>query len=168
MTAPAPTVIADGTVVTIHYTLASPDGDVIDSSDGVEPMDYLHGAENIVPGLEKQLTGKAVGDSIEAVVPPAEGYGDREGPEPQKVPLSEFPDDTELAEGLQIVAQAEDEEPFPLWVAEMGDDFVMLDHNHPLAGVTLHFSVKVEAIRAATEEEVAHGHPHGPGGHHHH
>jgi FKBP-type peptidyl-prolyl cis-trans isomerase SlyD len=159
--------IADGAVVTIHYTLKNPEGEVIDSSVGGEPMDYLHGAENIVPGLESKLTGLAVGAKIQAVVAPEDGYGERSGPEPQPVPRSSFPDEADLHEGMQVMARGPEDETFALWVVGVDEDSVVLDHNHPLAGVTLHFDVEVTGIRAATEEEVAHGHPHGPGGHHH-
>ncbi len=159
--------VADKSVVTIHYTLKDSDGEVLDSSAGQDPLAYLHGAGNIVPGLERELTGKKVGDKLNVVVKPEDGYGERQG-EPQKVPLTSFPDDAELEAGMQIVAQGPNNEMFPLWVVEVGDDFAMLDPNHPLADVTLHFDVEITEIRAASEEEVAHGHPHGPGGHHHH
>jgi FKBP-type peptidyl-prolyl cis-trans isomerase SlyD len=159
--------IADGSVVTIHYTLKNADGDVLDSSVGGEPMDYLHGAENIVPGLEKELAGRTVGDRVEATVAPAEGYGERSGPEPQPVPRSSFPDDADLEEGMQVFARGPDDQTFALWVVGVDEDSVVLDHNHPLAGETLHFDVEVKGVRPATEEEVQHGHPHGPNGHHH-
>ena len=162
-----PTSVTAQTVVTMHYTLKSPDGDTLDSSDGDEPMSYLHGAGNIVPGLEKALTGKAVGDEVAVVVEPADGYGTRSGPEPQKVPLTAFPDDAELEQGMQIVARSPDGEMFPLWVVAVDEQHAVLDHNHPLADVTLHFDVRIVEIRAATAEELEHGHPHGPGGHHH-
>lgn len=162
------TQVADKTVVTIHYTLKNSDGDVLDSSVGQDPLSYLHGAGNIVPGLERELTGKNVGDKVAVVVPPAEGYGERQGPEPQKVPLSSFPDDAELEAGMQIVASGPNGEMFPLWVVAVADEHALLDHNHPLADVTLHFDVEITDVRAATDEEVEHGHPHGPGGHHHH
>lgn len=159
--------IADGTVVGIHYTLRNQDGDVLDSSSEGAPLSYLHGASNIVPGLERQLAGRRIGDKLIAVVAPVDGYGERSGPEPQRVPRSMFPAGAELEEGLEIMAQGDDDEPFPLWVVGLTDDHVVLDHNHPLAGVTLHFEVEVVTIRPATREEVSHGHPHGPGGHVH-
>ncbi len=161
-------VVADGLVVSIHYTLKAPDGTLLDSSEGSDPLLYLHGAENIVPGLEKQLTGKAVGDKVVAVVPAAEGYGERTGPEPQKVPRTELPADADLIPGMQIIAESGDGQAFPLWIVEADDEHFTVDHNHPLAGVTLHFDVEIAAIRAATDEEKAHGHPHGPDGHDHH
>jgi len=160
--------IADGMVVAIHYTLKNPEGDVLDSSSGSDPLSYLHGASNIVPGLEKELTGRRIGDTVSAVVAPADGYGERSGPEPQQVPRSAFPDDAELEEGMQIIAQGPDQQAFPLWIVEVSEEHVVVDHNHPLAGVALHFEVEVTDIRAATDEELEHGHPHGPGAHHHH
>jgi len=162
------TTVADRAVVSMHYSLKDPEGEVLDTSEGEEPLTYLHGAGNIVPGLERELEGKSVGDKLQVVVKPEDGYGVRSGPEPQKIPLSDFPDDAELEAGMQIVAQGPNNEMFPLWVVGVGEDFAMLDHNHPLSDVTLHFDVEITKIREATEEEVAHGHPHGPGGHHDH
>jgi FKBP-type peptidyl-prolyl cis-trans isomerase SlyD len=153
------TEIAEGMVVSIHYTLKNDDGDVLDSSSGGEPLAYLHGAENIVPGLERQLTGRTTGDKFEAVVQPAEGYGERSEIDPQKVPRDAFPDGADLQEGMQVVAQGPSGK-FPLWVVGVGDDHVMLDPNHPLAGVTLHFEIEVQSVRDATEEEISHGHVH--------
>ena len=164
-----PTNIADGTVVSMHYTLKDKEGTVIDTSDGRDPMAYLHGHKNIVPGLERQLSGKAVGDKVDAVVEPNEGYGVRQGPGPQPIPMSAFPEgaDKELAAGMQIAVQGPDGQPMPLWIVDIQGDQVMVDPEHPLAGVQLHFAVEITEIRAASEEELAHGHPHGPGGHDH-
>jgi FKBP-type peptidyl-prolyl cis-trans isomerase SlyD len=155
-----------GKVVTIRYRLTGQDGKVLDES-GAEGMEYLHGESNIVPGLEKQLEGRAVGDKLEAVVSPAEGYGERIGG-PQKVPRTSFPDDVEIEVGMEFVAQGPGGDPMPLWVVGVTEDSVEIDANHPLAGMTLNFDVEVLAIRAATKDEIAHGHPHGPEGHHHH
>jgi FKBP-type peptidyl-prolyl cis-trans isomerase SlyD len=159
--------VAAGKVISIHYTLKDEDGEVLDSSDGGQPLAFIHGAGNIVPGLERQLTGKQVGDKLAAVVPPEEGYGVPEGPGPQPVPRSAFPPDVELESGLQFLARGPRDESIPLWVVEVMDDTVLVDGNHPLAGVTLHFDVEVVGVRDATAEEKAHGHPHGDGGHHH-
>jgi FKBP-type peptidyl-prolyl cis-trans isomerase SlyD len=156
-----------GKVVSFHYTLTNDSGEVLDSSTGRDALPYLHGGGNIVPGLEKQMAGKAVGDSFDAVVPPTEGYGERSGPEPQAVERSAFPDDAPLQKGMQFVAQTPDGQHIPLWVDRIEGDTVFVDHNHPLAGVTLHFAVEITEIRDATAEEQAHGHPHGPGGHDH-
>ena len=163
-----PSAVADGTVVTINYTLKGPDGDVIDTSVDGEPLVYLHGAGNIVPGLERELGGKNVGDHVVAIVKPVDGYGERSNVEPQKVPLSAFPDDAGLEAGLEIIAQGPSGDSFPLWVVAVEDEHVLVDQNHPLAGVTLHFEVDITSIRDASENEIQHGHPHGPGGHHHH
>jgi FKBP-type peptidyl-prolyl cis-trans isomerase SlyD len=160
--------VADGKVVAIHFTLRTTEGEVIDSSAGGPPLEYLHGAHNIVPGLERALAGHAIGDKVKAEVPPEDGYGQRGGPEPQRVPRSSFPSDAQLHEGMQIFARGPDKEPFPLWVVGVADDHVMVDHNHPLAGIELHFEVEIVAIRDATEEEISHGHAHRPGHHHHH
>lgn len=140
---------------------------MLDSSAGGEPLSYLHGAGNIVPGLERELTGHEVGDRFAAVVAPEEGYGTRSGPEPQQVSRTRFPRDMELRAGMQFYAEGPDQRPFPLWVVDVTDEHVTVDHNHPLAGMTLHFEVEVTEIREASPEELAHRHPHGPGGAHH-
>lgn len=163
--------IAEGKIVTLHYTLTDDEGEVIDTSAGGEPMAYLHGAQNIVPGLERQLEGKGVGAKLKADVSPAEGYGEREGPGPQPVPRSAFPEDVDIEPGMQFTAEGPDGEMQPVWIAAAEGDTVYVDGEHPLAGVTLHFDIEVIGIRNATEEELAHGHPHGEGGHdhgHHH
>lgn len=160
--------IADGLVVSLEFTLSDAEGKQLDSSKDAGPLLYLHGAENILPGLEKQLTGKKVGDTFTAVVPPAEAFGEPEGPGPQAVPRGEFPPDFELQPGIGLQIDGPDGEPVMVWVHDVDDETVYLDANHPLAGVTLHFDVEVLEIRAATEDEKAHGHPHGPDGHHHH
>lgn len=163
----SPAAIADGMVVSVHYTLKTEDGEVIDSSEGEDPLMYLHGAGNIVPGLERQLEGRNVGDRVQAVVAPEEGYGDHSGDEPQMVPRKSFPEDADLYEGLEVMAQGQQGEMFPMWIVGVTDDHVLVDENHPLAGVTLYFDVEIAAVRAATKEELTHGHPHGPGAHAH-
>jgi FKBP-type peptidyl-prolyl cis-trans isomerase SlyD len=157
--------IADGKVVTFHYTLKNDAGETLDSSSGGDPMPYLHGAQNIVPGLERQMAGKAAGEKFRATVPPEEGYGVREG-DAQEVPRNAFPPDLELAAGMQFLATDETGEQVPVWIAKVTGDKVWVDQNHPLSDVTLHFDVEVVSVRDATAEEVAHGHPHLPGHHH--
>lgn len=157
----------DGKVVTIHYTLKGDDGDVIDSSSGGEPLEYLHGAGNIVPGLETAMSGKGVGDKFNVAVTPDEGYGEIEGDGPRPVPRTSFPPDADLEIGMQFFVRGPDGQPFPVWVAGVSDSEVMVDPNHPLAGETLHFDVEVMSIRDASQEEIEHGHPHGPHGHDH-
>jgi FKBP-type peptidyl-prolyl cis-trans isomerase SlyD len=154
-------------VVAIHYVLKDDDGDVLDSSEEGEPLSYLQGAGNIVPGLERELAGKNVGDKVSAVVEPEDGYGERTGPDPQPIPRDQFPDDADLSEGMQFFAQGPNGEQLALWVVDLDDKTVVVDHNHPLAGMTLHFDVEVVSTRPATAEELEHQHPHDPDGHHH-
>jgi len=159
-------IVQDGKIVQFHYTLKNDAGELIDSSRGGDPLSYLHGAGNIVPGLERQLAGCEVGDKLDATVPPGEGYGERLGEGPQPVPRDAFPEEFPLQPGMQFVAQSPDGERFPLWVTRIEGDEVYVDRNHPLAGETLHFDVEITGLRQATEQELAHGHPHGPDDHH--
>jgi FKBP-type peptidyl-prolyl cis-trans isomerase SlyD len=164
----APATIQNGKVVSIHYTLTNEEGEVLDTSKGEAPFDYLHGAQNIVPGLEKKLTGQAVGAHLEVEVSPEEGYGAHDPEGVQHVAKSAFPSDVDLETGMQFRAENSDGEAVPIWVTAIDGDDVTIDFNHPLAGETLKFDVTVTAIRDASAEEIEHGHPHGPGGHHHH
>jgi len=158
--------VADGKVVTFHYTLTNDAGEVIDSSRGGSPMPYLHGGQNIVPGLEKELAGKKVGDALKAVVIPEEGYGAHDPELVQDVPRDAFPADAPLEVGMQFMAESP-RGPVPLWITDIDGDTITIDQNHPLAGETLHFDVEITEIRDASAEEIQHGHPHGPEGHHH-
>jgi len=151
--------IADGKIVTFHYTLKDDAGEVIESSKGKTPLGYLHGSGNIVAGLEKALTGKAAGDSVEVVVEPAEGYGERDERGVMQFPRSQFPADPTPQAGMQFGVQGPDGQVFPAWVTEVGEEQVTVDFNHPLAGVRLHFDVEVVELRDATDEEKQHGHP---------
>ena len=160
-------VLGAGQVGVFHYTLTDDDGAVIDSSSGREPMAYLHGHHNIVPGLESQMEGKAAGDTFDAVVAPADAYGEVHGPGPQPVPRDQFPPDAQLAVGMGFHAQGSDGKPMVLFITEIQDDQVFVDNNHPLAGKTLHFAIEIVDVRAGTEDEKTHGHAHGPGGHPH-
>jgi FKBP-type peptidyl-prolyl cis-trans isomerase SlyD len=158
--------IAENTVVQIHYTLKNATGDVIDSSQGQEPLAYLHGAGSIVEGLESALAGKTVGDKLDVTVEPERGYGDRRDDLVQAVDRSNFVGVEEIEVGMQFLAQTPWGEQ-PVTVMAVADDSVELDGNHPLAGETLNFSVEVVDVRQASEEELQHGHAHGEGGHHH-
>lgn len=156
----------DNTVVLIHYTLTNDDGETLDTSSGREPLAYLHGGGNIIPGLERALTGKKTGDKLTVTIVPAEAYGLRDDTLIQVVPRSDFGDTQDLEPGMQFQVQT----PAGVRVVTitgLESDEVTLDGNHPLAGETLHFAVEVTAVRAASEEELAHGHVHGAGGHHH-
>ena len=154
--------IAHNDVVTIHYTLKDDADKVIDSSSGGEPLAYLHGHGNIIPGLERELAGKSVGDRLTVRVPAAEGYGEYDRALVQKVPRRALKGIANLRVGLRLQAGHQ-----AVTVTHIAGDMVTLDGNHPLAGQNLNFDVEIAGVRAATEEELAHGHVHGDGGHHH-
>ncbi|HEX7030418.1 MAG TPA: peptidylprolyl isomerase [Gammaproteobacteria bacterium] len=158
--------ISANKVVSIHYTLKNDAGDVLDSSSGREPLAYLQGAGNIVPGLEKALEGKSAGETVNVSVAPEEGYGPRHDGLVQDVPREAFQGVEDIQPGMQFHAQGP-QGPMVVTVVEAGDDAVKVDGNHPLAGETLHFDVEVTDVRDATDEEKEHGHVHGEGGHHH-
>lgn len=158
--------IAADAVVLIHYTLKDDDGKVIDSSDGGEPLAYIQGHGNLVPGLEKALEGRKDGDTVAVTLPPAEGYGTRNEALLQRVPKRSLQGSGEIRKGMQFQAQT-DEGLRVFTVTAVVGDMVSLDGNHPLADQTLHFDVEIVSVRAATAEELEHGHVHGAGGHHH-
>ena len=153
-------------VVKIDYTLTDPNGVVIDTSKGAEPLEYLHGAGGIIPGLESALEGKQLGDAIQVLVQPEQAYGPRNDELIQEVPRKRFPADAKVAPGMQFQAQTP-EGPRIVTIVSADGETVKLDANHPLAGMPLNFDVKIEGIREATTEELSHGHVHGPGGHAH-
>ncbi len=155
--------IEKNSVVTMHYTLTSPQGEVLDSSREREPLAYLHGHKNIIPGLENRLEGESKGVSLKVKIPAAEGYGDHD---PQKVlpaKRTQFPPEADLKEGMQFQANGP-QGPMVVRVLKVEGDDVTLDANHPLAGVDLTFDVEILEIREATSDEIDHGHVHGPGG----
>ncbi|MEM8712315.1 MAG: peptidylprolyl isomerase [Planctomycetota bacterium] len=156
--------IADGTVVTMHYKLVLDDGQTIDSSEGNDPLAYLHGAGNIVPGLESAMNGRGVGESFDVSVAPEDGYGIRHEEAVQTVPRGMFPPDAELEAGIQFQAMDEEQRPIMGTIKEVAEETVTVDFNHPLAGEKLNFSIEVVGVRAATDEEKEHGHVQGPGG----
>jgi FKBP-type peptidyl-prolyl cis-trans isomerase SlyD len=158
--------IAPDSVVTLHYTLKDDDGAVIDSSDSSEPLAYLHGHGNIVPGLEKELTGRNVGDKVSVRVSPEEGYGAYDKSLVQSVPRRALRGVKDVRTGMHLHAQTE-QGPRTLTVTRVAGDMVTLDGNHPLAGKHLNFDIQIEDVRQATEEELSHGHVHGAHGHHH-
>jgi len=158
--------IAQHKVVTLNYTLTDKDGNVIDqSTDG--SFAYLHGANNIIAGLEKALVGKELGDQLNVSVPPEEAYGVRIEERMQDVPKSAFPDDAEIIPGTPFHAEGPEGEMIMVTVIKVDDDTVTIDGNHPLAGIHLQFEVEVVDVREATAEEMEHGHVHGPGDHQH-
>lgn len=151
--------IQENTVVGMHYTLRNDAGDVIDTSQGREPLTYLQGGGNIITGLETALTGKQEGDQLEVTVEPEDGYGVRHDELIQEVPRSAFEGVSELEVGMRFQAQT-DRGPVPIRIASINGDTVTIDGNHELAGERLHFSVSIESVREATAEEIAHGHAH--------
>jgi FKBP-type peptidyl-prolyl cis-trans isomerase SlyD len=148
-----------GTVVSLTYDLTDSDGALLDSSQQVGPLTYLHGYGNLIPGLERALEGAQPGDRHDLVIPPAEAYGERDPDAMFQAARGDFPPDLELEPGMQLTGQT-DEGPVSFMVAEVTEQGALLDGNHPLAGVTLHFDVEVVDVRPATEEELAHGHAH--------
>jgi len=159
--------IAANKVVTLQFEVTDhKTNEVIDTSAGGEPMVYLHGAGNIIPGLEEALIGKVVGDSVEVVIEPDQAYGQHSPERVQQVPRDVFQGIENLQVGALLDAQTESG-PLTLCVVALDDETVTVDANHPLAGKSLKFNISVEAIRDASAEEQAHGHVHGPGGVHH-
>ena len=152
--------IQNNSAVSFHYTLTDDDGIRIDSSEGQEPLGYLHGAGNIIPGLEKALEGKTIGDSLTVAVTAAEGYGEVQKELIQEVPKEAFQGIDTIELGMQFEAQTGQGGTVPVTVIDVTDDLVTVDGNHPLAGKNLNFDVSIEDVREATEEEIAQGHVH--------
>ncbi len=149
-------------VATINYQLKDDDGNTIDaSSDG--SFTYLHGAKNIIPGLEDALEGKQEGDEFSVTLEPAAAYGEKHLENIQRVPRDQFPPDIEITPGMQFNARTSDNQPLTVIVTAVEGDEVIVDGNHPLAGKRLHFEVELLEVRDATEEELEHGHVHQPG-----
>jgi FKBP-type peptidyl-prolyl cis-trans isomerase SlyD len=158
--------IQDNIVVGMHYTVTNDNGDIIDTSEGNDPLMFLQGAGNIIPGLESALVGGKVGDEMEVSVEPEQAYGEYRDELRQQVPRDAFQGVDEVAIGMRFNAET-DEGQITVRIAEVEGDTVTIDANHELAGERLHFSVRIESLREATDEELEHGHVHGPGGHHH-
>jgi FKBP-type peptidyl-prolyl cis-trans isomerase SlyD len=152
-------------VVSLEYTLRLDDGEVVDTSDQAEPLEFMQGRGQIIRGLEQELYGMSVGEEKEVVVPPDDGYGEFDPEAFQQIPLDAFPPNVELEPGMGLELMSESGEPFVAFVSEVGPDGVVLDFNHPLAGETLYFSVKVADLRRPTDEELVHGHVHNHNSH---
>ncbi|MCK9237932.1 MAG: peptidylprolyl isomerase [Thiopseudomonas sp.] len=159
--------IADNTVVAIDYTLRNDEGEVLDSSEGVQPLVYLHGAANIIPGLEQALVGKKVGDALSVTVEPELAYGEYITELVATLGRSMFEGVDELQVGMQFHASAPDGGMQIVTVRDIDGEDVTVDGNHPLAGQRLSFEVEVKDVREASAEEIEHGHAHGEGGHQH-
>ncbi len=159
--------IAENKVVTLEFTVKNAEtGELIETSEGSEPLVYLHGFNNLVPGLEAELAGKTVGDKYEVTVTPEEGYGVRDESLVQQVPKEAFQGIDNIEVGMAFTADGP-QGPVVVEVTAIEADLVTVDANHPLADVSLAFSGEVKEIRDASQEELDHGHVHGPGGHHH-
>ncbi len=154
------TKVAKDLVVSLEYTLTV-DGELIDSSEENGPIDYIQGHENIIAGLESELDGMKLGESKKVNVKAVDAYGEYDEEAVEEIPLSDFPKDIPLEVGVELAVEDEDEGPISAVIEEVGKDTVTLNFNHPLAGKDLNFDVKILSIRAATAEELEHGHVHG-------
>jgi FKBP-type peptidyl-prolyl cis-trans isomerase SlyD len=158
--------IDQNAIVSIHYTLTNDAGETLDSSAGGDPLAYLHGNGNLIPGLERELAGKTVGDKFIVKIAPADGYGEHDKALIQRVPRRSLRGVKNVHVGMQLQAHTP-QGARTVTVTHIAGDMVTIDGNHPLAGQSLNFDIEVTDVREATEEEIAHGHVHGPGGHHH-
>lgn len=159
--------VAKNTVVTIDYTLTNDDDEILDrSKDG--QFCYLHGANNIIPGLEDALLGKDSGDQLKVAIKPEQGYGERDESMLQTVNRDMFGNDQEVKLGMQFHAESPQGETLSVTVTKVDGDDITIDGNHPMAGINLNFNVTVIDIRTASDEEIQHGHAHGPHDDHHH
>lgn len=159
--------IAANSVVLFHYTLRNAAGEELESSKGGDATAYLHGARNIIPGLEKAMAGRGAGESFTVTVEPAEAYGERQPDREQRVPVKHLIYRGKLKPGMRVQVNT-GEGPRAVTVIKAGRHSADVDTNHPLAGETLTFDIDILEVREASPEERAHGHAHGPGGHHHH
>lgn len=159
--------IAKNRAVAIEYTLTIDDGIVVDASEQGEPLWYLHGADNIIPGLEKELEGLEPGSEKTVVVSAEEGYGEYSDERVHRVPKSQFPPDSSFQVGDRVFAHSPDGQQIPARITAVDPKEVTVDFNHELAGKQLTFQIKVAEVRDATKDEMQHGHVHGPGDHHH-
>lgn len=159
-------IITQDSVVQLHYRVSDATVLIEDSANG-EPMLYLHGHQNMLPAIEQALAGKAAGDELTLVVAPKDAYGERDENAIQSVQVKHLKGAKKWAPGMTAIIETE-QGPRQVKIVKMGMFKADVDVNHPLAGKTLTFELKVVSVRAASAEEVAHGHAHGVGGHHHH
>ncbi|MDB5051348.1 MAG: peptidylprolyl isomerase [Fibrobacteres bacterium] len=158
--------ISKNKVVSIDYTLTDAKGEVLDSSTKEQPLHFIQGQGHLIPGLEKALEGKTTGENIKAQIPAKEAYGARDEALMQIIPKENFEDIADLKVGMELEAESEDGVRV-ITVVGIEGDRVIVDGNHPLAGMDLSFDVTIVGVRDATKDELGHGHVHGPGGHHH-
>ena len=162
-----PVNISKNCIVTLNYTLTDDENKTLDTSVGGEPLVYLHGAQNIIPGLEEALESRKKGDKFKVSIAAEKAYGEHMEEMIQNIPKNQFPPGQDLQPGMKFQANSP-QGPIVLTVLEIGETDIVVDGNHPLAGENLNFDVEVAEVRSATEEELNHGHAHGPGGHHDH
>ncbi|AKU92947.1 FKBP-type peptidyl-prolyl cis-trans isomerase [Vulgatibacter incomptus] len=148
----------NGVVVSLQYTLMNAKGEELETSVGSEPLAYLHGEGEIVPGLERELEGKEIGFKSRVMVPAADAYGERDEDAVFEAPKDELPEGIEAGE--EIFGEDEDGEPMSFTVVKLTENGAILDTNHPFAGMDLTFDVEIVGLRPATEEELEHGHAH--------
>jgi len=152
--------ISDGVVASFHYILTNDKGEILDSSEGEDPLSYIHGAGMIIPGLEMELVGKSTGDKFRVSIPPEGAYGNRDERLIQTISREEFPPGQELEQGMQFQAKSEDGLQL-ITILEVNGEDITIDTNHPLAGEQLTFDIEILKVREATKEEMSHGHVHG-------
>ena len=158
--------IEKNSVVRFHYTLKDAAGEVLDSADADDPMTYLHGHGGLLKGLEDALEGKAAGDKLDVNLTPEQGFGERQVDAEQRIPLKHLGGAKKWQPGMTAVVHTQHGHR-QVTVLKVGQTMATVDTNHPLAGKSLNFNVEIIDVRAATPEELSHGHAHGPGGHHH-
>jgi FKBP-type peptidyl-prolyl cis-trans isomerase SlyD len=159
--------ISRNSVVALEYKLTDDEGTVLDESGG-EPLTYMHGYAQLVPGLETALEGQTAGVKLKVDVAPKDGYGERVGSKILEIPRAEFPEGEEIEPGMSIEAVGNDGKTVTLWIVDESDESIGVSLDHPLAGMTLHFDVSILSVREATADEIAHGHVHDGSGHEHH
>jgi FKBP-type peptidyl-prolyl cis-trans isomerase SlyD len=155
-------------VVTINYTVKDKEGNVLDSTTKEHPYAFLSGQNQILPELENQLGQMLIGSKKQIVLTPEQGYGEYDEKAVRQVNRSDFPENVELKEGMRFVADTGDGRQLPFIITNIEENDIKIDFNHPYAGKTLEFDVELIDVREASDEELTHGHAHGPDGHHHH
>ncbi len=158
--------IGKNSVVQFSYTLKDESGDIVEATDEGSPVAYLHGHNNMIPGLEQVMEGKSVGDKVSETLQPADAYGDRVEDSIQRVPVKHLQGGKKWKAGMSATVQT-DQGSRQVTIVKMGKFMATVDANHPLAGKVLTFDIEIKGVREATAEEVQHGHAHGAGGHHH-
>ena len=159
--------IKEGMVVCMHYTLKNDAGEILDTTEGQDPILILQGFGNIVGGVETAIEGRSAGDKLELDLEPEEGYGTRDEALRQEVDRSDFEDVDDIQVGMLFQAETNDDDDVPIRIVAIDGDTITVDGNHELADQRLHFSISIESVREAEPEELAHGHVHGSGAHQH-